>query len=159
MKKSDMLFALLRKSTVLCELITNDNERNFLIDLKYQYSKLQPSIRNMIRIMATDIERFEMENSSIKSIAGVFENYHTSGEERPETGQNHPVLIDTVTNNRFVILRNTINVNNIVVFKDDEHKAFVVAFGCLVRAKERQEKIIRENKIEQERLNILSEFI
>lgn len=159
MKKSDMLFALLRKSAVLKECVQNNNDRTFLINLKYQYAKLQPTLRNMIRIMATDIDRFNMEHGTEKAVAAVLENYHNSGAERTETGSGHPVLVDTVTENRFVIMRNNIIVNGVVVFKDEEHLAFIVAFGCLARAKERQEKIIRDNAEEQRRLNILSEFL
>lgn len=159
MKKSDMLFALLRKSAVLKEYVKDNNDRIFLINLKYQYAKLQPTLRNMIRTMATDIERFNMVNGTENAINAVLQNYHTSGAERPETGVGHPVLVDTVTENRFVVLRNTIVVNDVVVFKDEEHQAFIVAFGCLARAKERQEKIIRDNEVEQRRLNILSEFL
>lgn len=159
MKKSDMLFALLRKSAVLKDCVKNNNDRTFLINLKYQYAKLQPTLRNMIRTMATDIDRFNMEHGTEQAVVAVLNNYHNSGNERPETGAGHPVLVDTVTENRFVIMRNTIVVNNVIVFKEEEHQAFIVAFGCLARAKERQEKIIRDNEEEQRRLNILSEFL
>lgn len=159
MKKSDMLFALLRKSAVLKDCVSTDTERKYLLNLKYQYSKLQPSLRNMIRIMATDVDRFNLINGEIATISSVLENYHLSGSERPENGVGHPALVDTITDNRFIIMRRTIMSNGVVVFKDEEHQAFVVAYGCLARAKIHQEKIIRENEIEQKRLNILSEFI
>lgn len=158
MKKSDILFALLRKSKILKEDIKTNNDRTFLISMKYQYSKLSSSLRNMIRIMATDIDRFEI-TGNIKSIEAVLENYHSSGQERPESGQSHPALVDNVSGNRFIIFRHDIKSNGVIVFKDEEHYAFIVACGCLFRAKERQDEILKQNAEEQKRLNILSEFL
>ncbi|AFC21600.1 hypothetical protein GAP32_150 [Cronobacter phage vB_CsaM_GAP32] len=159
MKKSDMLFALLRKSKVLKDIVKTTNDRKFLIELKYQYCKLSPSLRNMIRVMATDIDRFNFTGDE-NSVAQVMNNYYPiTGNERTETGNGHPELIDTITGNRFKIFRNTIKSKDVIVFKEAEHEAFIVACGCLIRAKQREDEIIKKNAEEQKRLNILSEFL
>lgn len=159
MKKSDMLFAILRKSKVLKDIVNTNEERKLLIEMKYEYCKLSPSLRNMIRVMATDIDRFDFIGDE-KAISLVYENYHLYNmNEKLETGNGNPELIDKITGNRFKIFRNEIKSNGIVVFKDMEHAAFVVACGCLFRAKQRQDEIIKKNVEEQRRLNILSDFL
>ena len=152
MKKSDLLFALLRKSVLMKEYVNNDYYRKFVVNLKYEYAKLQPSLRNMIRVMASDIDRFSTHNvdKSTFNSALMGENFNING---------HPAIVDNITNNRYIVKQDTITCNGTVVFKDSEHSAFIVAFGCLVRAKKHQEKIMQQNKEEQIRLNILSEFL
>jgi len=157
MKTSDWFFALLRKSRVLKNVILTDNDRQMLIHFKYEYSKLQPTLRKMIYVMADElsIDRFETENSSKQDLCNVLENYH----QNVKIPLNKcPVLIDTVSGNRFVITHDTIKVGDVVVFKENEHNAFVVAYGCLLRAKERQAKLIAERDEEERRMNVLSEF-
>lgn len=158
MKKSDLLFAILRKSNnVLKEDVKTDTDRKFLIQLKYQYSKLQPMLRNMIRVMATDIERFSSTNANTNAFTATMEN------ENEKHGANvskygHPTLIDNNTGNRFVVYHKNVMSNNVVIFEGTEHHAFIVAFGCLIRAQERQKRLMEEREIEEQRMNILSEF-
>lgn len=158
MKKSDLLFALLRKSNnVLKEDINTDTDRKFLIQLKYQYSKLQPMLRNMIRVMATDIERFSSSNANTNAFTSTMEN------ESEKHGANvskygHPTLIDNNTGNRFVVFHKNVMSNDVVIFEGTEHHAFIVAFGCLIRAQERQKRLMEEREIEEQRMGILSEF-
>lgn len=158
MKKSDLLFALLRKSNnVLKEDINTDTDRKFLIQLKYQYSKLQPMLRNMIRVMATDIERFSSSNANTNAFTSTMEN------ESEKHGANvskygHPTLVDNNTGNRFVVFHKNVMSNDVVIFEGTEHHAFIVAFGCLIRAQERQKRLMEEREIEEQRMGILSEF-
>ncbi|AQW88674.1 hypothetical protein pEaSNUABM50_00147 [Erwinia phage pEa_SNUABM_50] len=158
MKRSEVLFAILRKSKkVLEEFAVSNRQRKFIIEMKYNYSKLQPTLRNMMRIMATDIERFELLNE--KNMKDVLENFHLSGMERPECYiEQHPALIDINTGKKFIIKREEIISGDVVVFKDAEHKAFIVAYNCLVLAKENQEIMIRTRDEEEKRQSVLSEY-
>jgi hypothetical protein len=149
MNKSDMLFALLRKSrTVLKDGITTNNDRKFLINIKYEYSKLDSSLRNLMRIMATDIDRFETVYGSDEVLSKVLLG----------TGTLEPKLIDTKTGTTFTIKQNSIDVDSITVFNDTNHKGFAVAFHCLIRAKKHLEETMIKHTKEQERLDILTEY-
>lgn len=158
MKRSDLLFALLRKSNnVLKEESTSDDNRKFLINLKYQYAKLQPTLRNMIRVMATEIERFSFQNATVQAFTSTIENSsEVHGAAVSQYG--HPTLIDNNSGNHFVVYHKSVMSNNVTIFEGDEHHAFIVAFGCLIRAQERQKRLMEERKIEEQRMDILSEF-
>ncbi len=158
MKKSDLLFALMRKSNnVLKEDIKTDTDRKFLIQLKYQYSKLQPTLRNMIRVMATDIDRFSSLYANTNSFTSTMEN-ESEKHGATVTKYGHPTLIDNNTGNRFVVYHTNVISNDVVIFEGTDHHAFIVAFGCLIRAQERQKRLMEEREIEEQRMNILSEF-
>jgi 6-pyruvoyl-tetrahydropterin synthase len=158
MKKSDLLFAMLRKSsTVLKSHSTTDFDRKFLIDIKYQYSKLQPTLRNMIRIMANEIERFSAQCASDESFTSTLENEcEKYGAIVSKFG--HPTLVDSITGNEFVVYHTNIMSKDVVLFEGNEHHAFIVAFGCLLRAQERQKELLDEREREKTRMDILSEF-
>lgn len=158
MKKSDLLFAMLRKSsTVLKSHSTTDSDRKFLIDIKYQYAKLQPTLRNMIRIMANEIERFSAYNESEESLTYTLENENEKfGAHVSKFG--HPKLVDSTTGNEFVVYHTNIMSKDVVLFEGNDHKAFIVAFGCLIRAKARQKELLDEREREKIRMDILSEF-
>ena len=90
MKKSDLLFALLRKSkNDLEEECASDYDRKFLINLKYEYAKLQPSLRNMIRVMASEIDRFTFKNATVKAFTQIID-----GEAESTSTNGKPTLID-----------------------------------------------------------------
>lgn len=158
MKKSDLLFAILRKSNnVLKEDVKTDDDRKFVIHMKYQYSKLQPTLRNMIRVMATEIDRFSSSNATIQAFTSTIEN------ESEQSGSNvskygHPTLIDNNTGNHFIVYHKNVMSNNVVIFEGTDHHAFIVAFGCLIRAQEHQKRLLKEREIEEKRMDILSEF-
>lgn len=154
MKKSDLLFALLRKSkNVLEEECASDYDRKFLINLKYEYAKLQPSLRNMIRVMASEIDRFTFKNATVKAFTQIID-----GEAESTSTNGKPTLIDKNSGNEFIVYNKVIMSNNVKIFEGTEHSAFIVAFGCLVRAQEHQTRLMKEREIEEQRLNILSEF-
>ena len=47
---------------------------------------------------------------------------------------------------------------DVVIFEGQEHHAFIVAFGCLIRAQEHQKRLMEERAIEEQRMNILSGY-
>lgn len=155
MKKSEMFFAMLRKSkNVLKEYATSDNNRKFLINLKYRYAMLQPSLRNLASMVATDISRFEVEDA--ENINEVLKNIHR--ETRKENIA-YPRLIDTKNNNVFIISNGVIMLGDVEVFSDsEEFHAFIILFNCLVLAKKREAEFIKERDIELTRLNSLSDY-
>lgn len=158
MKKSDLLFALLRKSNnVLKEDVKSDTDRKFLIQLKYQYSKLQPSLRNMIRVMATEIDRFSTSYANTNAFTATIEN-ESEKYGADVTKYGHPTLIDNNTGNRFVVYHKNVMSEDVVIFEGQEHHAFIVAFGCLIRAQEHQKRLMKEREIEEQRMNILSGY-
>ena len=149
MNRSDMLFALLRKSSsVLREGITTTNDRKILIQIKYEYSKLDSTLRNLMRIMATDIDRFDTVNGSSEALCNVLLS----------KGNIQPQMIDTKTGTTFKILENSVVVDTVTAFSDSNHKGFVVAYNCLCRAKKHREETMAKHALEQVRLNALSEY-
>jgi hypothetical protein len=125
--------------------------------MKYHYSTLQPMLRNMIRIMATEIDRFSSANATIQAFTSTIESIHeASGSNSSRYG--HPTLIDNNTGNQFIVYHTNVMSNNVVIFEGTDHHAFIVAFGCLIRAQEHQKRLMKEREIEEKRMNILSEF-
>lgn len=155
MKKSEMFFAMLRKSkNVLKEYSTSDEERKFLINLKYRYAMLQPSLRNLATMVATDISRFDVEYA--ENVNEVLKNMHRNTRK---DNIDYPRLIDTKNNNVFIISDGNIILGDVVVFSDsEEFHAFIILFNCLVLAKQREAEFIKERDIELARLNSLSDY-
>ncbi|SOK58956.1 hypothetical protein [Yersinia phage fHe-Yen9-03] len=148
MKHSEILFAILRKSkNTLLDYVSSDYDRNFIIEMKYNYSKLESTLRNLMRLVATDIERFSVLNENNLSNI-IYKEDVTS-----------PVLIDTLDNTVFIIKQDTIDIDDIVVFKENERLAFIVLYNCLILAKERQEEIIKIRDEENNRISILSKYL
>lgn len=158
MSSTEVLFALLRKShTVLKGNCPCDKQRKLILEMKYQYSKLQPTLRNLMRFMATEVERFSILNEN--NISKVLLNNHPSGNRRPEINlTSHPRMVDEISGTVFIICRDDIIANDIMAFQGIEHQAFIVAYSALVKAKNCQDEIIKKRDAEIKRLNVLSDY-
>lgn len=154
MKKSEMFFAMLRKSkNVLKDYANCDNHRKFLINLKYRYAMLQPSLRNVLRMIANDINRFDLEDSEF--LSDILKNMHR---EIPKKIF-EPKLIDKENGKVFTISTGKILLDDVMVFEEsEEYHAFVVAYHCLIIAKKREAEFIKERDVELKRLNSLSDY-
>ncbi len=134
------------------EMYKDDVVREDIIELKYQYSKLRSELRNMLKTMANDIERFELINS---------EHYRTFVYGMSNISHKHtfkPSIVDKVSGKVFDLTETEVQVNGVSVFSGDELHVLVLFFGCLMRAKKNQDYAISEFKKEEEIKNILSEF-
>lgn len=157
MNKSTLLFPLIRKSkNVLKNFSNSDNNRNFLIDLKYQFSKLDPSFRNLIKVMAIDISRFTLHNEdAVKEI--LYNKIRTN----PKTydSRSLPYMIDKKTNKKFIIYTHYVSVDNETTFEsDNEYFCFISAFMCLIDAKTTEEENIQERDKELKRQKLFSDY-
>lgn len=154
MKKSEMFFAMLRKSkNVLKEYAHCDNHRKFLINLKYRYAMLQPTLRNLLRIIASDINRFELQDEQY--LSEVLKNMHR---DNPKSIV-EPKLIDSENGKVFTISTGKILLDDVMVFEEsEEFHAFIVAYHCLIIAKQREAEFIKERDVELKRLNTLSDY-
>lgn len=149
MKRLELLFAVLRKSkAVLKDFSIKDADRNRVITIKYEYSKLDSTLRNLMRIMAIEIDRFEIVNLDKKQLPLVLigDSIH------------YPQLVDTKTGTTFTINQNCTLIKDVTAFTDFDHKAFVVAFAALILAKERQTETMEKHAIAEQRLHALSEY-
>lgn len=149
MKRLELLFAVLRKSkAVLKDYVIKDAERNRVISIKYEYSKLDSTLRNLMRIMAMEIDRFDIVDYDSKELGLVLLG----------NSIRYPKLVDTKNGTTFTINQNCTVIENVTAFTDFDHKAFVVAFASLVLAKERQAETMAKHALAEERLNALSEY-
>jgi hypothetical protein len=149
MKRLELLFAVLRKSkAVLKDYAIKDIDRQRVIKIKYEYSKLDSTLRNLMRIMAMEIDRFEIVDYSSDELALVLVG----------NSIRYPQLVDTKTGTTFTINQNCTVIKDVTAFTDFDHKAFVVAFASLVLAKERQSETMAKHAIAEQRLNALSEY-
>lgn len=149
MKRLELLFAVLRKSkAVLKDYAIKDADRQRVIKIKYEYSKLDSTLRNLMRIMAMEIDRFEIVDYTSEELALVLVG----------NSIRYPQLVDTKTGTTFTINQNCTVIEDVTAFSDFDHKAFVVAFASLVLAKERQEETMAKHAIAEQRLNALSEY-
>lgn len=155
MKQCEIFFALLRKSTnVLKDEISDDSQRKLILNLKYRYSMLQPILRNLLRMMATDISRFEIINEEL--LDDVLQNKYR---DNPKVFVEYPQVKDTENNKMFTIYSSHIDLDGVTVFNEsEEFHAFIVVYYSLVLAKEREAEFIRERDIEMKRVDTLSDY-
>lgn len=167
--KYNLLFKVLRKSSMLKELEQNDSTRKVIMNLKYAIASLDPHMYNLIKMMSTDPERFTIER--INETEKTFLNYTNityshdkkeiitlRGKEVVTRSEQHFALVDNKTRKVFYYVNRNVYYDGKALFSNEDAAAFECAKFCVLELHERLSTTKEKMKIEQLKQDIFSDY-
>lgn len=150
MTLTELFFALMRKSSnILKDYAITDKHRKNIINMKCSIASRDPALYKLVKLMATDPDRFEI--SSYANIPRQLENGDVYGSAFPK-------VTDKVTDLEFFIRKNSIDCKNIDIFTGEDHSAFIAMVIGLNKVKIRTEQFMVQRKKQTLRNDVLSNY-
>ncbi|EBS4516750.1 hypothetical protein DQT32_04980 [Salmonella enterica subsp. enterica serovar Braenderup] len=177
MNQFELMILLFRKnSRILTEYVNGaKNRRNNLIRIKHMISTMKPSLYNIIKTIALDLDRFQISEMfrATGENGNMFLCYHKLNDQNNwevatyrklnrnafvgisgmktksvESYEYNPTVVyDTVLKVGFIIDQNVVKYDNLVIFEDNACKIFKGIAGAHINAKKREDDAIRQAQI------------